>query len=87
MLVNLVEMKPGKSGVISSVQGGPGFVEKLSHIGLHEGKVIKKISSVFSLGPVAICVDNFQVAVGYGKAIRIMVEVNDDEKTCHGRES
>jgi len=71
MQVSIVEMKPGQSGVISSVRGGPGFVEKLSHIGLHEGKVIKKISSVFSRGPV----------------VRIMVEVNDDEKTCHGRES
>ena len=87
MQVNLVEMKPGQSGVISSVRGGFGFVEKLSHIGLRKGKVIKKISSVFSCGPVAVCVDNFQVAVGYGKAIRIMVEVNDDEKTCHGRKS
>lgn len=77
MQVNLVEMKPGQSGTIVAVQGGPGFVDKLSHIGLRMGKKIKKISSVFSRGPVTVCIDNFQVAVGYGKAIRILVEVDE----------
>ena len=87
MQVNLVEMKPGQNGIISKVQGGPGFSRKLSLIGLHEGKKIRKISSVFSRGPVTVCIDNFQVAVGYGKAVRIMVEVVNEEKNCPCRES
>lgn len=87
MQVNLVEMKPGQSGIISEVQGGHGFATKLSHIGLHEGKKIKKISSVFRRGPVTVCVDNFQVAIGYGKAVRIMVEVTNAEKNSSGRQS
>lgn len=85
MQVNLVEMKPGQSGIISVIKGGPGFSVKLSQIGLHKGKKVKKISSIFSRGPVAVCVDNFQVAIGYGKAIRIMVEVDNDEKNSSGR--
>lgn len=85
MVVSLVEMKPGQSGIISALEGGAGFEGKLSHIGLYKGKKIKKVSSVFSRGPVTVCVDNYQVAVGYGKAIRIKVEVNDIEKNRPGR--
>lgn len=77
MVVNLVDMKPGQIGVISSMQGGQLFKEKLGQMGLRQGKEIKKVSSVFSHGPVTICIDNFQVAVGYGKAVRIMVEVTN----------
>ncbi len=83
--MSLVEMKPGQSGVISAVEGSAGFIVKLSHIGLYKGKQIKKVSSVFSRGPVTVSVDNFQVAVGYGKAVRIKVEVNDIEKNSPGR--
>ncbi len=86
MKVSLVKMKSGQSGIISSIQGGPGFNTKLNQIGLREGKRIKKISSVFKRGPVAINVDNFQVAVGYGKATRIVVEVEDVEKNSSGRQ-
>ncbi len=85
MELSLVDMKPGQCGVISDVTGGAGFKTKLSHIGLHRGKQIMKVGSIFKRGPVTVCVDNFQVAVGYGKAIRIMVEVNDIEKNSSGR--
>lgn len=78
MEVSLVEMKPGQVGTISTIEGGPGFKEKINQIGLRKGKKIKKVSSIFSRGPVTISVDNFQVALGYGKAVRIMVVVNED---------
>ncbi len=82
---SLVEMKPGQKGVISALRGGPGFYDKLAQIGLRKGKEVRKISSVFSRGPVTVCIDNFQVAVGYGKATRIMVEVTEGEENCSGR--
>ncbi len=85
MAVNLAEMKSGQSGVITTFQGGPGFAEKLGHIGIRKGKEVKKISSIFRRGPVTILIDNFQVAIGYGKAVRIMVEVNSSEKNSPGR--
>lgn len=87
MQVNLVEMKPGQSGIISAVQGGCGLETKLSQIGLHRGKQVKKLGSIFSRGPVTVCVDNFQVAIGYGKAVRIMVEVDNIEKNSPRRQS
>ncbi len=84
MQISLVEMKPGQSGVITDIQGGAGITARLNQIGLRKGKRIKKISSVFSRGPVTVSIDNYQLAVGYGKAIRIFVEV-DDEENSSGR--
>jgi len=84
MQISLVEMKPGQSGVITDILGGAGVASRLNQIGLRKGKRIKKISSVFSHGPVTVSIDNYQVAVGYGKAVRILVEV-DDEKNSSGR--
>ncbi|MDW7738496.1 MAG: FeoA family protein [Bacillota bacterium] len=78
MEVNLIDMKPGQNGVIHEIQGGPGFTEKLAKIGLRKGKKIRKISSIFRHGPVTVSIDNFQVAIGYGKAIRIIVEVENN---------
>ena len=87
MEFSLVEIKPGQTGVISDIRGGSALKTELNQLGLREGKRIKKISSVFNRGPVTISVDNYQVAVGYGKAIRIMVEVDELEKASPGRES
>jgi len=84
MQISLVEMKPGQSGVITDIRGGAGITARLNQIGLRKGKRIKKISSVFSRGPVTVSIDNYQLAVGYGKAIRIFVEV-DDEENSSGR--
>ena len=85
MVVNLIEMKPGQTGKISSLQGGPGFSEKLGQMGLRQGKEIKKISSIFHRGPVTVCIDNYQVAIGYGKAVRILVEVENSAQSSSGR--
>lgn len=81
-----MDMKSGQSGIIASIKGGPGFADKLSQIGLRQGKKIKKVSSVFQRGPVTVNVDNFQVAVGYGKAVRIMVEVEKSAENSPGRQ-
>lgn len=85
MEVSLVDMKSGQTGVIKKVQGSANFGLKLNQLGLREGKRIKKISSVFNRGPVTINVDNYQVAVGYGKATRVLVEVDQLEENSPGR--
>ncbi len=85
MEVSLVDMKSGQTGVITKVRGGANFSLKLNQLGLREGKRIKKISSVFNRGPVTINVDNYQVAVGYGKATRVLVEVDQVEENSPGR--
>ena len=85
MELSLVDMKPGQTGVVKKIQGGSNLNQKLNQLGLREGKQIKKISSVFNRGPVTISVDNYQVAIGYGKAVRIMVEVEEFAQNSPGR--
>lgn len=77
MTLSLVQMKAGQSGTILSVGRGRGLERKLYSLGLHPGKKITKISSVFHGGPVIVQVDRTQLAVGYGKALRVLVEVDD----------
>ena len=85
MEANLVQMIPGQKGIVKDIKGGSGFIDRINRLGLREGKEITKLSSIFKKGPVTVCVDNLQIAIGYGKATRIIVEVNKNEKNCASR--
>ena len=68
-------MQAGQSGKVVEIQGGYGMVNRLSALGIRPGKRITKISAMLLRGPVTIEVDRAQVAVGFGMASRIIVEV------------
>lgn len=68
-------MKLGETGVVMELQGGFGFIERIQNMGIRVGKEIKKTGAHFWKGPQTILVDNFRVAIGYGMAARILVEV------------
>lgn len=55
---------------------GPGFGRRLEALGIRPGKKVTKVSSMFFRGPVTLRVDNTQVAIGFGMANRILVEVD-----------
>lgn len=74
-LLSLAEMEPGQSGLVKSIGGGPGMTARLQSLGLYPGQKITKISSVFQKGPVVIEVNRSQVALGYGRASRIYIEL------------
>lgn len=73
--VNLVRMQAGQSGKVVEIQGGHGMVNRLSALGIRPGKRVTKVSAMLMRGPVTIQVDRAQVAVGFGMASRIIVEV------------
>lgn len=73
--VTVRQMRAGQSGEVVQVLGGPGLVNRLNSLGIRPGKRITKVSSVFMRGPVTIQIDRAQVAIGYGMANRIVVEV------------
>jgi len=75
MIINLTQMQPGEAGIVREIQGGQGFVRKLQSMGVRPEKKITKVSSHFWRGPQTIEVDNIQIAVGFGMAKRILVEV------------
>ena len=72
----LAGMQTGQSGIVVQVQGGHGLVNRLSSLGIRPGKRITKISSMIMRGPVTIEVDRAQVAIGFGMARRIIVELD-----------
>jgi len=75
-LVTLRQMQAGQSGKVVQVQGGYGLVSRLSALGIRPGKRITKVSSMLMRGPVTIQSGNTQVALGFGMANKIIVELD-----------
>ena len=73
--LTLAQMLAGQTGTVVAVLGGRGFVRRLEAMGLRQGKKVTKISSTFLRGPVTFKVNHTQVAVGFGLAQKILVEV------------
>lgn len=76
MIKSLNELHPGESGVVSEIRGGQGMTNRLNALGIRNGKRITKISSMLLHGPVTIRVDRSSVAIGFGMAAKIFVEVD-----------
>jgi len=68
-------MQPGEIGAIAEIHGGQGMIKRLQSMGIRPGKKIAKVSSHFWRGPQTVEIGNMQVAVGFGMAKRILVEV------------
>ncbi len=80
--VPLSQMESGQRGKVVLIQGGHGLVDRLMALGVRPGRVITKISSMFMRGPVTIQVGNTQIAIGFGMAKRIVVDL--DENIANG---
>ena len=74
-ILTLRQMKSGQKGKIVEIQGGHGMVNRLSALGIRPGKKITKVSSMFMRGPVTIQLGYTQLALGFGVANRIIVEI------------
>ena len=73
--VSLTEMQANQRGTVISIDGGHGMTNRLNTLGIIPGKRISKISSMVMRGPVTIEVDRTQVALGYGMARRILIQL------------
>ena len=69
-------MQTGQSGRVVEIQGGFGVIDRLNALGIIPGKRITKISSMLARGPVAIQVDRAQLAIGYGMANKIIIQLD-----------
>ena len=74
--ITLRQMQAGQSGIVVQIQGGYGLINRLSALGIRPGKRITKVSSMFMRGPVTIQVGNAQVAIGFGMANKVIVELD-----------
>jgi len=75
-LVTLRQMQSGQSGKLVQVQGGHGLVSRLNALGIRPNKRITKVSSMLMRGPVTIQLDSTQIAIGFGMASKIIVELD-----------
>ncbi len=73
--VDLTQLEEGKSGVVAEIQGGYGLVRRLESLGIRVGKKITKVSSQFMRGPITVRIDNYQVALGFGMARKVIIRV------------
>ncbi len=73
--VDLTRMKAGQWGKVIEIHGGHGMTRRLEAMGIRPGVKITKISSQIMRGPVIVKTGNTQVAIGFGMARRVLVEV------------
>lgn len=69
-------MQSGQTGKVAQVQGGYGLISRLNALGIRPNKRITKVSSMFMRGPVTIQLDNTHIAIGFGMANKIIVELD-----------
>jgi len=81
MKVSLVSMKSGESGIVVELLGGHGLINRLNALGIRLCKKITKVNSMLMRGPIIVDVDSMKIAVGYGMAKKIVVEVADENIT------
>jgi ferrous iron transport protein A len=73
--VNLRQMYAGQSGRVVQIDGGAGLANRLSSLGIRPGKRITKVSSMLMRGPVTVQLGGTRLAIGFGMANKIIVEV------------
>lgn len=78
--VTVRQLQSGQTGTVIQVLGGHGLVRRLQALGIRPGKRITKVSSMFMRGPVSIQLDNIQIAIGFGMANKIVVELDEETK-------
>ena len=74
-IVSLNKLPVDTAGKIVEIRGGRGMSAKLEALGIRIGHVITKVSAQWMKGPVIIRRDNIDVALGYGMASKILVEI------------
>ena len=77
MEIDLTQLKPGKHGTVIRVEGGYGATRRIHSMGIREGKKVTKMSSHFWGGPQVIRVGHSRVAMGFGMARKVIVEVEE----------
>jgi len=75
-MISLIDLPDGSAATIKAINGGHGLVQKLDNLGIRAGKEITRVSRQWLKGPVIIRAGQTEIAIGYGMARRIMVEIN-----------
>ena len=83
-IISLIDLEKGSGGKIISISGGRHLRRKLECLGVRPGVYIRKVTAHFGQGPVTIQVGKTQVALGFGMAQKITLELQDEEDNLSG---
>ncbi len=81
MEIPLSQMRPGQSGRVTKIIGGRGMIMRLISMGIRPGATVKKVAGMPLRGPTIVEIAGTTVAVGFGMAQRIFVEVEDEKNS------
>jgi ferrous iron transport protein A len=73
-MLTINDLPVGKKGIIRTINGGYGLIQKLDALGIREGIEIVRISTQWMKGPVTIRYGNSEVAIGHNMAMKIVVK-------------
>ena len=76
MVVSLLEMEPGETGVVREIAGGLGITGRVQSMGIRVGEKIKKENAHLWRGPQTVVIGRSKIAIGYGMASKIFIEVD-----------
>lgn len=76
--VTLSEMITGGKGVVADVNGGHRLARRLDALGIRPGAMIEKLTGAPMRGPVTVRVGTSRVALGYGMAGNVHVEIKSE---------
>lgn len=74
--ISLFDMPVGKTGVIVEIDGGLGMLDRLNALGIRVGSKVQKLTGQWMRGPIMVKVGNMRLALGFGMARRIWVEID-----------
>jgi ferrous iron transport protein A len=73
--LNLNQLGDGQTATIVQLAGGKGFIARLEAIGIRPGNEVTKVCSMLFKGPVTLKSNGTKVAIGFGMANKVIVEV------------
>ena len=76
--VSLAELGDGVAGVVVQIAGGRGAASRLDAMGVRPGVHITKMNGLGAKGPVTMRIGHSRIAVGYGMASKVIVEIQGE---------
>jgi ferrous iron transport protein A len=73
--LSLVELKANQKAKVVEILGGLGLKQRLLSLGIYPGRELTKVSNFALRGPVTVKVGRTTLALGYGMAQKILVEI------------
>ena len=80
--LTLNQLGAGQTATVVQINGGRGLLTRLDAMGIRPGKKLTKVSSMLFKGPVTLRLNGAQIAIGFGMANKIVVEVESDKPSA-----